>query len=164
MKPLGVALGRVPKAVGAWLGKLWELFSGAKENEGAKRQAATQLAGLIDSSWELLAGSSSEWKRGRINSETITALDQYATGLDTWCSGNTLLFHKHLDMLEHVHRYSLCLHQTIIHLIEIYNADRKYVLVPQLNVCELRLELARDALHSHVDEILNSAKTNAVVE
>jgi hypothetical protein len=156
MKPLGVALGRAPKAVGAWLGKLWEFFSGAKENEEAKRQAATQLAGLIDSSWDLLASGSSDWKQGRINYETITALDHYATALDNWHKDSTLLFQRQLGMLGHVHRYSLFLHQAISHLRELHNANRKYVLVPQMNVCELRLELARDTIHSHIAELTST--------
>ena len=95
MKPLVGALARVPKAVGAGLGQLGEFFSGAKANEAAKRQAATELVGLIDASWEFLAASSSEWKQGKPNHETITALEQYAAALDTWYKDNTLLFHKH---------------------------------------------------------------------
>jgi hypothetical protein len=151
MQPLVGALARVPKAVGAGLGQLGEVLSGAKTNEAAQRQAATELVGLIDASWELLAGSSSEWKHGRINYETITALEPYATALRAWYKDNTLLFHKHSDMLSHVHRYMIFLNQAVSHLAGLYKNNKRYALMARLNVSEMRLELARAEIHSYID-------------
>jgi hypothetical protein len=164
MTPLVGALARVPKAIGAGLGQLGELFSGAKTNEAAKRQAATELERLIDASWELLAGSSSEWKQGRINYETITALEQYAAALDTWYKEHTLLFHKQPDLLEHVNRYMMFLHHTASHLVELHNADKKYRLIARLNVCEMRLELARAEIHSYIAARLGIGEDQSPVE
>jgi hypothetical protein len=113
---------------------------------------------LIDASWELLAGSSTDWKQGRINAETIATLTRYATGLDHWYKEYTLLFQRQPDLLGHVHRYSLFLNQAIQHLVQLHNADRIHLLVSRLNVCELRLELVRAQLRSYIADRLGIDK------
>jgi hypothetical protein len=62
-------------------------------------------------------------------------------------------------MLYHIHNYMIFLHQTVSHLAELHGADKKYRPIARLNVCEMRLELARAEIHSYMAARLSSNRS-----